>query len=891
MRTLFLTLAICLPFSFGFALQTTIYDIQVEGKKNPLGVGTPTPHFSWKIKSTLHQLEQTDYHIKVATDPSFDSAYLVWDSGKVYSNQSLYVPYSGNALTSNQTYYWSVEVWNTQERKSAKSTTGKWSMGIMSEKEWIAQWITQTKSDNDSRRSPYFKKDFSVSKKIKTAYLHISAQGMYEAYLNGEKVGNEFLTPGWTAYDDRIQYQTYEVSNHLKTTNALGVVLGSGWHRGYLAWSDNKNSYGDSLALIAQLHITYEDGTSETILSDNSWSYTHGAIIDSELYDGEFYNGLLETDWCEYGKPLKDSRKAQQAADVKNRLVATHNERITAHEVFTPLKKITTPSGDTVLDFGQNLVGWVEFSNVGKRGDTLKMYHAEILDKAGEFYTENLRAAAQLNTYILNGDADRVYRPHFTFQGFRYIKIEGIEDFDLDEFKAVALYSDMETTGYFSTSNPLINQLQKNIQWGQKGNFLDVPTDCPQRDERLGWTGDAQAFYNTATFNMGVKNFFEKWLIDLSLDQREDGSVPFVIPNVLGNDAAGSAGWADAATIIPYNHYVAYGDKSALEQQYPSMKNWVEYMYGLSENGKYTGTFHFGDWLFYRPNDDNDGRSAVTSKELIAQCFYARSTEIVRDAARILGRESEAQEYDERLKQIKAVFLNEFVTPSGRLISETQTAYVLALYFDMFPENLRAQAAKRLVDNIKSYNTHLTTGFLGTPYLCHVLSENGYSEVAIALLLQESYPSWLYPITQGATTIWERWDGIKPDGSTQTPSMNSYNHYAYGAIGEWMYSHLLGIQVDPTHPGFKHFVLQPLFDSHFESIEGHFESPYGKIEVAWRYQEDAIRFDFEIPGNTTSTVQLPEGFSWKRKLKNKWVPVVSNSTLGSGKYEMIGSKM
>lgn len=254
-------------------------------------------------------------------------------------------------------------------------------------------------------------------------------------------------------------------------------------------------------------------------------------------------------------------------------------------------------------------------------------------------------------------------------------------------------------------------------------------------------------------------------------------------------------------------------------------------------------------------------------------------------------RESEAQEYDERLKQIKAVFLNEFATPSGRLISETQTAYVLALYFDMFPENLRAQAAKRLVDNIKSYNTHLTTGFLGTPYLCHVLSENGYSEVAIALLLQESYPSWLYPITQGATTIWERWDGIKPDGSTQTPSMNSYNHYAYGAIGEWMYSHLLGIQVDPTHPGFKHFVLQPLFDSHFESIEGHFESPYGKIEVAWRYQEDAIRFDFEIPGNTTSTVQLPEGFSWKRKLKNKWVPVVTNSTLGSGKYELIGSKM
>jgi alpha-L-rhamnosidase len=641
--------------------------------------------------------------------------------------------------------------------------------------------------------------------------------------------------------------------------------------------------------------VRYQDGSEEILNTDDSWNYSHGPIIDSELYDGEIYDArLANPNWTTFGFQANQTKKAQiQTEEVP--LVATANELIKKHEVFEVKEKIETPSGDLVLDFGQNLVGWVSFQHAGKAGDSLHIYHAEILDKEGEFYTENLRDADQKNTFILNGDPNFVYEPHFTFQGFRYIKIEGDTTIDPSKFKAIALYSAMPDTGGFETSNALINQLQHNIEWGQKGNFLDVPTDCPQRDERLGWTGDAQAFYNTAAFNRNVKSFFDKWLLDLALDQREDGSVPFVVPNVLGKDAMGSAGWADAATIIPWNAYLIYGDKTALKQHYPSMKNWVGYMEQLATNGLYKGGFHFGDWLFYRPNDDNSGRAAVTSKELIAQSFFIHSLDIMARSARVLGEEKDVAHYTKQLQAAKKAYQNEFITPSGRLLSETQTAYVLALQFGLLPENVKAQAVERLVDNIKSYDTHLTTGFLGTPYLCHVLSENGRADVAMALLMQKSYPSWLYPVTQGATTIWERWDGLKPDGSTQTPSMNSYNHYAYGAIGEWMYNNLLGIQRQTDNPGFKAFTLKPLFSNDFSFIKGHFETVHGTIKVNWTQENERVQLAFEVPVNTTAKVDLTSIESTERILfqnnKRKGTPIEAVTTLGSGKYRIELTKM
>jgi alpha-L-rhamnosidase len=539
-------------------------------------------------------------------------------------------------------------------------------------------------------------------------------------------------------------------------------------------------------------------------------------------------------------------------------LIATYNEPVKKHETFKPVKIFTTPKGEKVIDFGQNLVGWVVLKVKGNAGDTIIVSHAEVLDKEGNFYTANLRAAKAQDHYILKGGEEETFEPHFTWHGFRYIKVEGYPgELKPEDFTAVALYSDMRQTGTFTSSNTLINQLQHNIQWGQKGNFLDVPTDCPQRDERLGWTGDAQVFSRTASFNMGVNNFFDKWMKDVAADQLPNGSVPFVIPNVLGPNAGGSAGWADVATIIPWNIYLAYGDKNILEQQYSSMKAWVEYMHNKSVNDLWNTGFHFGDWLFYRPTDDNDGRAAVTDKYLIAQCFYAHSTQLLINAARVLGKTEDVESYSTLLQKIKDAFLKEYMTPNGRLVSGTQTAYVLALNFDMLPEALRAQAANRLAENIKSYGNHLTTGFLGTPYLCHVLTRFGYDDVAYKLLLQDTYPSWLYPVKMGATTIWERWDGEKPDSTFETPSMNSFNHYSYGAIGDWMYRKMVGLDTYEDGPGYKHIKIQPHIGGGFTFASASLQTYYGKLSNSWKVEGDKILMDVEIPVNTTATVYIP----------------------------------
>ena len=683
---------------------------------------------------------------------------------------------------------------------------------------------------------------------------------MYEACINGKRVGNAYLTPGWTSYNKRLQYQAFDVTDLLNAgNNAIGVTLGNGWYRGYLAWDGNKDVWGKALGLLLQLDITYSDGSKQSVVSDDSWKSSTGNIVSDEIYNGETIDARKEkTGWCSPGyNDAGWSNVIIKDFDNSN-LVSTQNELIKKHETFKPVQIITTPKGEKVIDFGQNLVGWVVMKASGNAGDKITISHAEVLDKEGNFYTANLRAAKAQTVCILKGGGEEVFEPHFTFYGFRYIKIEGYPgEIKPENFTAVTLYSDMQPTGSFSCSNPLINQLQHNIQWGQKGNFLDVPTDCPQRDERLGWTGDAQVFSRTASFNMNVNNFFAKWLKDVAADQFESGSVPFVIPNVLGPGAGGSTGWADVCTIIPWNMYLAYGDKRILEQQYSSMKKWVEYMKHQSKNDLWNTGFHFGDWLFYRPFDDNDGRSAVTDKYLIAQCFYAHSTQLLIDAANVLGKTDDAATYTELLEKIKDAFMKEYVTPNGRLVSGTQTAYVLALNFDMLPESMRAQAAQRLADNVKSYNNHLTTGFLGTPYLCHVLTRFGYDDVAYKLLLQDTYPSWLYPVKMGATTIWERWDGIKPDSTFEVPSMNSFNHYSYGAIGDWMYRTVAGIDTYEDAPGYKHIKIMPHIGGDLTYANADLKTYYGTVSSHWKKEGDQLELDIEIPANTQATVYIP----------------------------------
>ena len=884
--------------------QITVNKLLIENRENPIGLDTGKPRFTWIMSSDKRNINQSTYQIRVTRSESHlkKGTDLVWNSEMVKSSQSVHVAYDGDELKSGERYYWQVRVWDNKGKASKWSPVGFWQMGFLKpDSEFNAKWIAPGfEEDTINRPSPMFRKEFSVqNKQVKNATAYITAHGVYEAKLNGKRIGDEYLTPGWTSYNKRLQYQVYDVTNMLNSgANAVGVTLGNGWYRGFLVWGDRKNHYGEDISLLFQINIQYTDGSEETIISDNTWKTSTGPILSSEIYHGETYDSRKEIPgWSSPGFSDSDWTFAKEQDFPKNTLIATYNEAIRKHEALQPKKILTTPNGDLVVDFGQNLVGWVQLKVSGKSGDKIELYHAEVLDKEGNFYTENLRAADQKNTFILNGKPNQMLEPHFTFQGFRYVKVVGFPgELKPEHLTAIVLHSDMKPAGQFTSSHALLNQLQHNILWGQKGNFLDVPTDCPQRDERLGWTGDAQAFFRTAAFNRNVNNFFTKWMKDLAADQFSNGAVPWVIPNVLGSTAGGSAGWADAATIIPWELYLLYGDKRILEEQYPSMKAWVEYIKGQSQDNLWKSGFHFGDWLFYRPDDDNDGRAAITDKYFITQCFYAYSTQLLINAATVLGKEDDVKSYTALLGKIKDAFNKEFVTGSGRLVSGTQTAYVLALHFDLLPENLRGQAVDRLVENIKRYKNHLTTGFLGTPYLCHVLSRFGKNDVAYDLLMQESYPSWLYPVKMGATTVWERWNGIKPDSTFETPAMNSFNHYAYGAIGDWMYRNIAGINTTLDGPGYKNIVIKSIPGGGLTSAGGKLETYYGTISSDWSIEGEKFTQHISIPVNTFADIYLPAGsiekvMEGKKALQaSKDIEIVGledgyvHIRVGSGKY-------
>ena len=645
--------------------QTSVQQLLTENRQNPIGLDILDPRFSWQLQNNARNILQTAYEIKVYNDQS-----EVWNSGKVQSDSSVHIAYKGNSLHSATKYHWQVRVWdNVSSKPSAWSPVSTFVTGLFNASDWSAKWIAPGYSeDSVMRPSPVFRKEFKAEKKVKSAYAFITAHGMYEAEMNGKKIGDDYFTPGWTSYNKRLQYQVYDVSEMIiPGENAIGVTLGNGWYRGIIGFTNSFNYYGKDIALLMQVNITYTDGSTDRVFTNENWHSTDkGPIRYSEIYNGETYDArMIMNGWSKPGFNDKNWSGVSLPSIPMNVLLATYNQPVKQQEVIQPVKIFTTPKGEKVIDFGQNLVGWVVMKTKGKKGDTVRLSHAEVLDKEGNVYLDNLRFAKAENNYILSGEPQE-YHPHFTWQGFRYCRVEGLNgELKPENFEAIVLHSDMPQTGTFTTSNDLINQLQHNIQWGQRGNFLDVPTDCPQRDERLGWTGDAQAFSRTATFNFNVNDFFSKWLKDLEADQ-ENGVVPFVIPNVLGA-ASSSAGWADVATIAPWNMYLAYGDTRLLKDQYNSMKTYVESIRRASKNDLWNSGFHFGDWLFYRPGDDNDGRSAVTDKYLIAQCFYAYSTQLLINAAQVLGNKNDEAEYNKLLKNIKQAFNKEYVTGSGQV--------------------------------------------------------------------------------------------------------------------------------------------------------------------------------------------------------------------------------
>ncbi len=686
----------------------------------------------------------------------------------------------------------------------------------------------------------------------------MASLGLYEMELNGEAVGDQVFTPGWTSYGHRLQYQVYDVTESLKEgDNAVGVTVGDGWYRGFLAFAGRRNLYGDQGALLLQIQVTYEDGRQRLITSDGSWKAATGPILMSDIYMGETYDARLErTGWSRGGYDEEGWIGVRIVDHPKDILVASEGPPVRRIEEITPVEILTTPEGDLVFDMGQNMVGRIRLNVRGASGTTITLRHAEVLDKTGNFYTDNLRGAEQTVRYTLKGGGDEVFEPHFTFQGFRFVAIDGYPGIpEIEDLTGIVIHSDMDQTGWFETSNGLLNQLQHNILWGQKGNFLDVPTDCPQRDERLGWTGDAQVFARTAAFNMDVASFFSKWLKDLAADQSEDGSIPWVVPDVLGR--GGASAWADAGVIIPWTMYLVYGDTRILETQYASMKAWVEYVRNQAgEDRIWTEDFTFGDWLAYSTNQ-SDYPGATTGKDFVSTAYFAHSTDLLQRTAVVLGREEDAADYADLLEETKAAFNREFVTQTGRVSENTQTAYTLALAFDLLPESLRNESARRLAADVRNRDNHLTTGFVGTPDLCHTLSRYDYLDVAYDLLLQDTYPSWLYPVKKGATTVWERWDGIKPDSTFQDAGMNSFNHYAYGAIGDWMYRVVAGIEIDPENPGYKHVLIQPRPGGGLSSVRASLNSMYGAVASHWEFVDDRFSLSVRIPPNTRATIRLP----------------------------------
>lgn len=697
-----------------------------------------------------------------------------------------------------------------------------------------ANWITVNEDIGES--CPIFRKNFSAKKNLKCATLKVSARGVYEAKINGHRIGEFILAPGWTVYEKRIQFQTYDITQFIEAENSLQIELAEGWYLGRISGlkSEARKALArqHECAIIANLLLEYDDGSCESIITDNSWSVAESKLRFCDIYDGEIYDATFEPKF-EY------SAKISQFND-KSVLIEQQGEKIVENERIKPIKIFRTPRGETVIDFGQNLTGYPEINLTAKKGEIVSLSFAETLDVDGNFYTQNYRHAMCLYRYICK-DGKQTHKPNLTFYGFRYIRIDNFPNTQISPeiFTAIVVHSEIRRTGKIETSNPLINQLFSNVIWGQKGNFLDVPTDCPQRDERMGWLGDAQIFCKTASYNFDVCKFFRKWIEDVKILQKTDGHIPAIAPNVYDYDSAGGAAWSDAITIIPWQMYLTYGDKEILRQTFPAMKKYIDYITATTTTPKlWTGAWQYGDWLEL----DIDARPGEivckgrTDEELVATAFYAHSTNIICKVGDVLNENTDKYRklYNDIVTEFKKKYDGNF---------KTQGEFVIALHFGLTDN--KAETVKKLAEKIHKDGDKLQTGFVTTPYLLHVLSQNGKCDLAYKLLLRTKYPSWLYQVTQGATTMWEHWDGIKSDGSFWSSLMNSFNHYAYGAVADWMYEVAAGIK--PLKPGFEEISFAPTPTKKIDSFGAEIETKFGKASSRWWHENGTVKYEIITP--------------------------------------------
>jgi alpha-L-rhamnosidase len=870
-------------------------NLRCEYKVDPV-IDMSNPRLSWVLKSDENGEKQTAYQIMVASSlKKLDEGMAdLWDSGKNNSDNTYQIEFGGKPLASKMVCYWKVRSWDKNGLPGSWSEPAKWEMGLLEKSDWKAEWIGLDLNKLGKGKvyhlppAPFLRKEIELKGKVKTAKLYVTALGVYEFSVNGKKIGNDYLAPGWTDYNKRVYYQTYDVTKNLNEgTNAIGSVLSYGWYAGYVGYAllvknpQVKGFYGDVPALLAQIEVEYDNGEKEVFKTDKSWKANYGPLVESDLLNGETYDARKEfAGWNKTGfndtgwKPVEVFSKAERAIEIS----PANPVQIT--EVLNAISVKETDGGKYIFDMGQNFAGIIKLKVKGDAGDKIVIRYGEMLHQDGTLMTENLRMARATDTYILKGDPNgEEWTPQFTFHGFQFVEVSGLKEKpESDMITGLALGTVTPVAGTFECSNPLVNQLYSNIVWTQRANFIDVPTDCPQRDERLGWTGDAQVYISSATLNMDVAAFFNKWITDLNDSQLPNGAYPAFapFPRIRATDGW-SPGWMEAGVICPYQIYKSYADTRIVEQSWEHMSRFMEFMEKRSK-GKYlfpecsfediTPKGGYGDWLSV---------GALTSPDMLATMYYAYSATLMSEMAEAIGETDDANHYSEIAGKVKEAFLNHYVDSEGRLkcnakaygrgagysgggskngfSGHTQTAYANAIYMDMLPGDLKVKAGRYLNQLIEENNGLLSTGFLGVKPLLPALTETGYNKTAYSLLLKKENPSWLFEVVNGATSIWERWNSYtKKEGFVA--GMNSFSHYSFGSVNEWMFGIMAGIQSDG--PAYKKIKIKPeIVQGDLDFVKASLITMNGKIVSGWKLEGDNLSMEVKIPVNTTAKIFIP----------------------------------
>ncbi len=844
-----------------------VQPVTVEHHREPFGIGEPTPRVSWKVDTEQPGWWQAAYEVEI--EPLSGTC---WSSGRVASDESVLLPWQAPPLTSRERRAVRVRVWGVGDAEpSAWSADTVVEAGLLDSADWTADLVQPRLPEpgTDGEPAALLRREFRLQKPIARARLYATAQGIYQAEINGVPVGDQLLAPGWTSYSHRLRYQTYDVTSLvIEGDNAVGVELADGWFRGYLGFAGKRNVYGDRTGVLLQLEVEHPDGSRTTVVTDGSWRSTLGPVTRADIYQGETFDARRTLPgWSAPGFDGSDWAPVEIASLDTSTLVAPSGPPVRRTLTLSPQRVFSSPSGRTLVDFGQNLVGWLRVRLPdGPAGTEVRLRHAEVLEH-GELGTRPLRKAAQSDAVILDGSGPLTWEPRFTFHGFRYAEVSGWPgELTAADVDAVVIHTDFERTGTFSCSDPDVNRLHENVVWGMRGNFVDVPTDCPQRDERLGWTGDLAVFAPTASFLYDISGMLRSWLADLAADQRDSGGlVPNFVPNadiippeVFFPPLQAEAGWGDAAILVPWTIYQRHGDLGVIVDQWDSMTTWLAAFADragpdLDFPG---GGFMFGDWRDTAAPPDDPG-AARTPWPCVATAYLARSARILAEAAALIDEPVERARFDELADRATERFRSEYTTANGRLAYPAQTAYALALALDLLRPEQRGHAGRLLAAQVLADDFHIAAGFLGTPFVCDALTGTGEVASAYELLLQRGCPSWLYPVTMGATTIWERWDSMLPDGSINPGEMTSFNHYAFGAVGDWLHRSVAGLT--PDGPGYRRLRIAPQPGPGIDSAHAVHETPYGRAEVSWIRDGTTVTVDARVPPNSAGIVELPDG--------------------------------